>query len=174
MLKKTINPDIIFTHSRKSLHQSHITLAEETERIMRNNTILFVALLLLSACSGLKVTQHYDEAVSNLEYILMLDSANLNSLMMLGDILSRKNDSSAIVYYERAFEIYPENQKVAYALENWYIQAKYPDKAVPVCEQILQKDSTNIKFHKLLGLAYYKMGDPGTLHQTFPKGYHTW
>ena len=59
-------------------------------------------------------TQHYDEAVSNLEYILMLDSANLNSLMMLGDILSRKNDSSAIVYYERAFEIYPENQKVAY------------------------------------------------------------
>ena len=39
-LKKTINPDIIFTHSRKSLHQSHVTLAEETERIMRNNTIL--------------------------------------------------------------------------------------------------------------------------------------
>ena len=40
MLKKTINPDIIFTHSRKSLHQSHITLAEETERIMRNTSIL--------------------------------------------------------------------------------------------------------------------------------------
>ena len=40
MLKKTINPDIIFTHSRKSLHQSHMTLAEETERIMRNITIL--------------------------------------------------------------------------------------------------------------------------------------
>jgi len=39
-IKKTVNPDIIFTHSRKSLHQSHITLAEETERIMRNTTIL--------------------------------------------------------------------------------------------------------------------------------------
>jgi len=39
-LKKTIKPDIIFTHSRKSLHQSHATLAEETERIMRNTTIL--------------------------------------------------------------------------------------------------------------------------------------
>lgn len=39
-LKDTIKPDIIFTHSRKSLHQSHVTLAEETERIMRNVTIL--------------------------------------------------------------------------------------------------------------------------------------
>lgn len=105
-------------------------------------------------------TQYYDEAVSSLENILMLDSANLNSLMMMGDILSRQNDSSAIVYYVRASQIYPDNQKVAYALGNWYIQAKYPDMAVPVCEQILLKDSTNIKFHKLLGLAYYKMGDP--------------
>ena len=114
-------------------------------------------------------TQHYDKAVSSLEYILMLDSANLNSLMMLGDILSRQNDSSAIVYYERASEIYPDNQKVAYALGNWYIQAKYPDKAVPVCEQILEKDSTNIKFHKLLGLAYYKMGDPVPAIKHFQK-----
>jgi len=40
MLKKTINPDIIFTHSRKSLHQSHVALSEEVERIMRNITIL--------------------------------------------------------------------------------------------------------------------------------------
>lgn len=39
-LKKTINPDIVFTHSRNSLHQSHVALAEETERIMRNTTIL--------------------------------------------------------------------------------------------------------------------------------------
>ena len=39
-LKKTINPDTIFTHSRKSLHQSHVALSEEVERIMRNTSIL--------------------------------------------------------------------------------------------------------------------------------------
>jgi tetratricopeptide (TPR) repeat protein len=114
-------------------------------------------------------TQRYKEAIPNLGKILALDSANLNSLIMMGDILSRQNDSSAIAYYERASEIYPDNQKVAYALGNWYIQAKYPDKAVPVCERILQKDSTNIKFNKLLGLAYYKMGDPVPAIKHFQK-----
>jgi len=113
--------------------------------------------------------QQYSHAIEALEQVLFIDSLNLNSLMMMGDILSRQNDSSAIVYYERASEIYPDNQKVAYALGNWYIQAKYPDKAVPVCEQILEKDSTNIKFHKLLGLAYYKMGDPVPAIKHFQK-----
>ncbi len=35
---------------------------------MRNTYILFVALLLLSACSGLKVTQHYDEEADFTKY----------------------------------------------------------------------------------------------------------
>lgn len=105
-------------------------------------------------------TQKYKEAVPILEKILALDSNNLNSLMMMGEILTRQNDSSAIEYYERAYGEYPENQKVIYALGNLYIQAKKPEMAVPFCEQVLEEDSTNIKFHKLLGLAYYKMGEP--------------
>jgi len=40
MIKKTINPDIIFTHSLNNIHQSHLALVEETERIMRNVSIL--------------------------------------------------------------------------------------------------------------------------------------
>ncbi|MCK5136665.1 MAG: hypothetical protein KAR19_12810 [Bacteroidales bacterium] len=47
-----------------------------------------------------------------------LDSKNLSSLLMLGEILNRLSNSGAIVYYERAYEIYPENQKVAYAMGN--------------------------------------------------------
>lgn len=39
-IKTEINPDVIFTHSLNSLHQSHLALVEETERIMRNVTIL--------------------------------------------------------------------------------------------------------------------------------------
>ena len=39
-IKDDINPDVIFTHSLNSLHQSHFALVEETERIMRNVTIL--------------------------------------------------------------------------------------------------------------------------------------
>ena len=39
-LKESLDPDIIFTHSRKSLHQSHVALSEEVERIMRNISVL--------------------------------------------------------------------------------------------------------------------------------------
>ncbi len=39
-IKAEINPDVIFTHSLNSIHQSHLALVEETERIMRNVSIL--------------------------------------------------------------------------------------------------------------------------------------
>ena len=37
---KDYEPDIVFTHSLRSIHQSHRALAEEVERIMRHITIL--------------------------------------------------------------------------------------------------------------------------------------
>jgi len=39
-IKREVNPDIIFTHTLNSTHQSHATLAEEVERIMRYTTVL--------------------------------------------------------------------------------------------------------------------------------------
>jgi len=104
--------------------------------------------------------QQYPQAIKSLERVLELDSLNLKSMMMLGDIFSKLNDSIAAAYYERAYKIYPQNQKVAYALGNWYIQSDTPEKAIPVCIETLALDSTNIRFLKLLGYAYYKAGDP--------------
>jgi tetratricopeptide (TPR) repeat protein len=102
----------------------------------------------------------YSLAIKSLERVLELDSLNLSSLMMMGDIFSKLNDSIAVSYFERAYNNYPQNQKVAYALGNWYIQSDTPDRAIPVCKEILALDSTNIRFLKLLGFAYYKAGDP--------------
>jgi len=39
-IKKDVDPDIVFTHSLNSVHQSHLALAEETRRIMRYRSIL--------------------------------------------------------------------------------------------------------------------------------------
>lgn len=103
--------------------------------------------------------QQYQKAITALEQVLLLDSLNLNSLMMMGDILHKHNNSGAVVYYERVYSINPDNQKAAYALGNWYIQANQAWKTVPVCEHMLEIDSSNIKFLKLLGYANYKMGD---------------
>ncbi|MEN8203231.1 MAG: tetratricopeptide repeat protein [Bacteroidota bacterium] len=104
--------------------------------------------------------QHYPGAIKALEQVLLIDSLNLSSLMMMGEILNRHNNSGAVIYYERAYRLYPDNQKAAYALGNMYIQSKKAWEAVPVCKHILEIDSTNIKFRKLLGYAYYKMGKP--------------
>jgi tetratricopeptide (TPR) repeat protein len=88
---------------------------------------------------------------------------------MLGELLSRQRDSSAIGYYERAWNIYPGNQKVGYALGNLYIQAEMPDSAIPLCQVILESDSTNTRFRKLLGFAHYKAGNPQLAIQHFNK-----
>jgi tetratricopeptide (TPR) repeat protein len=104
--------------------------------------------------------QQYEDAQDALNQVLAIDSMNLSSLMMMGDILNRHKNSGAVVYYERAYRHYPENQKAAYALVNWYIQSKNAWKSIPVCEQMLITDTTSIKFSKLLGYAYYKTGEP--------------
>jgi len=87
--------------------------------------------------------------------------------MMMGDILNRHNNTGAIIYYQRAYGLYPDNQKAAYAMGNWYIQSKDAWKTIPICEHMLKIDSTSIKFSKLLGYAYYKTGEPGQAVQWF-------
>ncbi len=104
--------------------------------------------------------QQYQEAIQALNQVLVSDSMNLSSLMMMGDILDRLNNSGAVIYYERAWRFYPDNQKAAFALGNEYIQIKKAWLAIPICNHILEIDSTSIKFSKLLGYTYYKTGQP--------------
>lgn len=104
--------------------------------------------------------QQYDEAIDALNQVLAVDSMNLSSLMMMGDILNRHNNTGAVVYYKRAYNLYPDNQKAAFALGNWHIQSKEPWFAIPICQHMLDIDTTSIKFSKLLAYAYYKNGEP--------------
>ena len=104
--------------------------------------------------------QHNEKTIEALNQVLRIDSMNLSGLMKMGDILYRHNNSDAIVYYQKAFILYPDNQNAAYALGNLHIQAKDAWKTIPICENMLRLDTTSIKFSKLLGYAYYKIGDP--------------
>lgn len=113
--------------------------------------------------------QDYQPSVKRLQRVLDLDTSNLEGLMLMGDILTRKDDSTAMVYYRRAFTYYPENQQAAYVLANWRIQLERPLQAVPICEQILDRDSTNIKFRKLIGFAFYRGGKPHEAITQFEK-----
>lgn len=104
--------------------------------------------------------QHDDQVIKALNQVLEIDSLNLTGLMKMGDILNRHNHNGAISYYEKAYRLYPDNQQAAFALGNLNIQAQEAWLTVPICEHILSIDTTSIKFSKLLGYTYYKMGEP--------------
>jgi len=104
--------------------------------------------------------QNDDHAIEALNQVLRIDSLNLTGLMKMGDILHKHNHQGAILYYQRAYELYPENQQAAFALGNLHVQAKEAWLTIPICEYMLNIDTTSIKFSKLLGYSYYKQGDP--------------
>lgn len=104
--------------------------------------------------------QHNEQAIGFLNKVLRIDSINLTGLMKMGDILHRHNSSAAILFYQDAYSLYPDNQNAAYALGSLHIQAKEAWKTIPICEDMLRLDTTSIRFSKLLGYAYYKIGDP--------------
>ena len=106
------------------------------------------------------LNQQYGMAREALNRVLEIDSVNLSSILMMGDILEKQNLRGSLEYFERAYRIYPSNQKAAYSLANLYIQAQKADEALPICRHMLEIDSASIKFRKLTGYAYYKSGNP--------------
>lgn len=113
--------------------------------------------------------QRTGDAVKKLDVVLSLDTSNLSGLMLLGEILVRQDLPKAISCYEKILSIYPENQQASYALGNLYIQTGIPDSAIPVCVKVLDRDSTNIRFHKLLGFANYRAGKTASAVRNFRK-----
>ncbi len=113
--------------------------------------------------------QQYESAKRAIEKVLEIDSLNMGSLMMMGEILNRQEQGGAIFYYEKAWRLYPDNQKVAFALANLKIQQKKAREALPVCEHILGIDSASIKFLKLKGYAHYKTGEPYAAMEAFTR-----
>lgn len=104
--------------------------------------------------------QQYDKALDALKMALAFDPQILGSLMMMGDILQRQHNTGAVVFYKRAYQSHPHSQKAAYALGNWYVKHQRPAEALPICEHMLEIDSTSIKFQKLAGYANHKSNIP--------------
>jgi len=103
--------------------------------------------------------QEYGPARDALDRVLAMDSLNADALVMKAELLQRLDSPDAVKYLERVGRNYPDNQKAAYSLANLYIRDGHPESAIPVCERILETDTANIRFTRLLGYALYKSGD---------------
>ncbi len=125
--------------------------------VAEDSTDLFSWLKLAEIASD---RQDYKTSIEKLYQVLALDTSNLEGLMLMGDVLTRQDRSGATVYYERALRHYPDNQQAAYSLANWNLKLELPLQAAVICEKVLENDSTNIRFRKMMGFALYRGGKP--------------
>jgi len=101
--------DIIFTHSPTGIHQSHIALAEEVERIMRNRTVLGYA----GVKSGPRFVPNLFIELSEKEVeekikLLSFFKSELSKYFLQPDLIkanARVNGAKIRVKYAEAFDI---------------------------------------------------------------------
>jgi len=67
----------------------------------------------------------------------------------IGDILAFRNDSSSMIYYEKAYPDYNSNISFLYNMELLYLKYKKTDKAEKIYEEIKQVDPGFEKIHIL-------------------------
>jgi LmbE family N-acetylglucosaminyl deacetylase len=73
-LKKTISPDIIFTHHRNDLHQDHRLISELTWNTYRNHLILEYEIMKYDGDIGIpNLFVHLDESVCQKKISLIMD-----------------------------------------------------------------------------------------------------
>ena len=77
----------------------------------------------------------------------------------LGDIASRKGDSSqAVVYYKAALHLQPADAEAEFGLAKTLIAMNQQANALPVLERAVQLDPTNAAAHFRLSTLYREMG----------------
>ena len=102
-----------------------------------------------------------DKAMDNNIEALRIDAGNLWALVLMGNILSRKNDvEGAMLYYQKVLKYHPNDfmalNNVGGALME---QGKY-DEAIEMFEKCLAIDKTYMNAYYGMALAYFKKNNP--------------
>lgn len=101
-----------------------------------------------------------DKAMDNNIEALRIDAGNLWALLLMGNIMSRKNDvETAMTYYKKVLKYHPDDfmalNNVGGALME---QGKY-DEAIETFEKCMKIDNTYMNAYYGMALAYYNKKD---------------
>lgn len=101
---------------------------------------------------------------------LLLDSTKYETYLNLGAELVRKEDlETALKYYQKAYQLKPEDSGVMTDYAIALLSAKKFDQALGIYEKIMQKDPQNVNALFNLSAIYMQMGDSQKVVETYSK-----
>jgi tetratricopeptide (TPR) repeat protein len=99
------------------------------------------------------------EAVAEYKAALLVNPADAQADVRLGDMAAKDNDlDAAQAQYSKALEIQPNNADAAVGLAKVYSSMGQPEKAAPLLEHAVQVDPTSSLAHFRLSSVYRQLG----------------
>ncbi len=116
--------------------------------------------MLIKLVNVLAFEGEYLEAVNYLNEKIKTDSLNVEYLSQLGEFYNQIDSlRAAINIFERLVKLNSNDIKNANRLANLYIRNKDYDKAIIICDLVLQNDTVNKKFMRIKGIAAFTKAD---------------
>ncbi|MEL6863995.1 MAG: tetratricopeptide repeat protein [Bacteroidota bacterium] len=102
----------------------------------------------------------YDEAITDLQEAIRLDSTNLNYPHLLADVyMDYFKSRKAIQTMERVVKRFPESIPSLLKISEFYLIIKQHDNALKSIDQLLKLDAQNAEAYFMLGRIFEDMGD---------------
>jgi tetratricopeptide (TPR) repeat protein len=127
---------------------------------------LYLQLTLARSYDALNKT---DEAIATCASILKIDSAQVNTLVMLADLQEKKNDLPAMIRsLEKAYRILPANLELGHRLAYQYAETKN-SKALSLADSLVARDTQKIfaQPYYVKGTYFVNTGDKAKAMQWF-------
>jgi tetratricopeptide (TPR) repeat protein len=103
-----------------------------------------------------RTQRDYKNAANSYLQVVKRDTMNTEALTELADIYTRaKQYPNAARLYKRLSTLKPDDFSIKISLLTALVSAKSTAEAIPVAEEIVAKDSTNIDIQRILSNAYY-------------------
>ena len=120
----------------------------------------------------LEFQNNYCEAIKLLDQKIGEDSLNISFLTHLGDNYFQIDSFQiAINYYEKVFNLNPEDQVTAHKLASLFLKVKETERSIEICNEVLKTDSLNKKFIRIKGSASFNDKDFVTAKDCFSSLY---
>jgi len=104
------------------------------------------------------------------EIALLIDSTRYETYLNLGAELAQKEDlETALKYYQKAYQLKPEDSGVMTDYAMCLLSAKKFDQALGIYEEIVQKDPQNVNALFNLSTIYMQQGDSQKVVETYSK-----
>jgi tetratricopeptide (TPR) repeat protein len=111
----------------------------------------------MEMAQAMKDNGQTEEAAREIEKLLTLQPANAKLLVAAGDINLKDDPEKAALYYQRAVQAEPANNRARVQLGASKVRAMQFETAIPILLEAIKREPNNYVAHANLGTAYFKL-----------------